>query len=115
VRAGLRTLAGLPGQRWLVLGEMRELGEESARMHAEIGEAARQSGVSRLLAVGDDAHHAVEAFGAGATWFANADDLIAALRVELGPDVTVMVKGSRSNRLERVAAALSPGSQAEGH
>jgi UDP-N-acetylmuramoyl-tripeptide--D-alanyl-D-alanine ligase len=115
VRAGLRALAGLPGERWLVLGEMRELGEESARMHAEIGEAARQSGVSRLLAVGSDAHHAVESFGAGATWFASVDDLIAALRAGLGPDVTVMVKGSRSNRLERVAAALSPGEQAGGH
>jgi UDP-N-acetylmuramoyl-tripeptide--D-alanyl-D-alanine ligase len=106
VRAGLRALAALEGQHWLVLGEMRELGEESAQMHAEIGEFARQSGVARLLAVGDDARHAVEAFGAGATWFAGVEDLIASLRAELAPGVTVLVKGSRSNRLERVAAAL---------
>ena len=109
VRAGLRALAALEGQHWLVLGEMRELGEESAQMHAEIGEFARQSGVARLLAVGDDARHAVEAFGAGATWFASVDDLIASLRAELAPGVTVLVKGSRSNRLERVAAALGAG------
>jgi UDP-N-acetylmuramoyl-tripeptide--D-alanyl-D-alanine ligase len=109
VRAGLRALAALEGQHWLVLGEMRELGEESAQMHAEIGEFARQSGVSRLLAVGDDARHAVEAFGAGATWFASVEDLIASLRAELAPGVTVLVKGSRSNRLERVAAALGAG------
>jgi UDP-N-acetylmuramoyl-tripeptide--D-alanyl-D-alanine ligase len=78
-------------------------------MLAEIGEFARQGGVARLFAVGDDARHAVEAFGAGATWFAGVDDLIAALRAELAPGVTVLVKGSRSNRLERVAAALGAG------
>jgi UDP-N-acetylmuramoyl-tripeptide--D-alanyl-D-alanine ligase len=109
VRAGLLALATLEGQHWLVLGEMRELGEESAQMHAEIGEFARQNGVTRLFAVGDDARHAVEAFGAGATWFAGMDDLIASLRAELAPGVTVLVKGSRSNRLERVAAALGAG------
>jgi len=107
LRAGLRALSSIPGRHWLVLGEMRELGPDSARLHAEMGEFARQTGVARLLAVGDDAHHAVEAFGKGATWFASVDDMIAALRAELGPDVTVLVKGSRSNRLERVSAALA--------
>jgi len=113
VRAGLRALGALGGQHWLVLGEMRELGGESSLLHAEIGEFARQSGVSRLFAVGDDARHAVEAFGAGATWFAGVEDLISALRTELAPDVTVLVKGSRANRLERVAGALGAG-EAEG-
>ena len=109
VRAGLRALAALEGQHWLVLGEMRELGEESPQLHAEVGEFARQCGVARLFAVGDEARHAVEAFGAGATWFAGVEDLTAALGAELAPGVTVLVKGSRSNRLERVAAALGAG------
>jgi UDP-N-acetylmuramoyl-tripeptide--D-alanyl-D-alanine ligase len=114
VRAGLRALAALPGERWLVLGEMRELGAESARLHAEIGEFARQCGVTRLLAVGDEARHAVEAFGAGSTWFAVVEDLIGSLAGELTAGVTVLVKGSRSNRLERVAVALGAGG-GEGH
>ena len=114
VRAGLRALEQIGGERWLVLGEMRELGEESARLHAEVGEFARQCGVTRLLAVGDEARHAVEAFGAGSTWFASAEDLIASLADGIGPGITVLVKGSRSNRLERVAAALGAGS-GEGH
>jgi len=112
VRAGLRALAALPGEHWLVLGEMRELGEESARLHAEIGEFARECGVQRLYAVGDDARHAVETFGAGATWFAVVEDLIESLRGEVRPGVTVLVKGSRSNRLERVAIALGAGGEA---
>jgi UDP-N-acetylmuramoyl-tripeptide--D-alanyl-D-alanine ligase len=109
VRAGLRALSALEGEHWLVLGEMRELGEESPRLHAEIGEFARGCGVARLLAVGDEAHHAVETFGAGATWFKDVEDLIRVLAVELTPGVTVLVKGSRSNRLERVAEALGAG------
>jgi UDP-N-acetylmuramoyl-tripeptide--D-alanyl-D-alanine ligase len=109
VRAGVRSLAGVPGEHWLVLGEMRELGPESARLHAEIGEFARRHGVTRLLAVGEDARHAVEAFGPGATWFAGTEDLVSAARDGLRPGVTVLVKGSRSNRLERVSDALAAG------
>ncbi len=112
VRAGLRALMELPGEHWLVLGEMRELGEESARLHADIGEFARDCGVKRLLAVGDEARHAVETFGAGATWFAVVEDLIESLRGEVRSGVTVLVKGSRSNRLERVAIALGAGGEA---
>jgi len=114
VRAGLRALEQIGGERWLVLGEMRELGEDSAQLHAEIGEFARQCGVTRLLAVGDEARHAVESFGAGSTWFASAEDLIASLVDGIGPGITVLVKGSRSNRLERVAVALGAGG-GEGH
>jgi len=109
VRAGLVSLASVPGEHWLVLGEMRELGDDSALLHAQIGEFARRSGVRRLLAVGDEAHHAVDAFGPGATWFANVADLVAAAGEGLHPGVTVLVKGSRSNRLERVADALASG------
>jgi UDP-N-acetylmuramoyl-tripeptide--D-alanyl-D-alanine ligase len=114
VRAGLVSLAAIPGERWLVLGAMRELGEESAHLHADIGEFARLSGVERLLAVGDEAHHAVDAFGPGATWFANVEDLVAAAKSGLHPGVTIMVKGSRSNRLERVADALASGGASHG-
>ncbi len=114
MRAGLRALAALPGEHWMVLGEMRELGQESAQLHAGIGDFARQSGVKRLLAVGDDARHAVEAFGPGAAWFAGVEDLIAAAQPALAANVTVLIKGSRANRLERVADALATDGAATG-
>jgi UDP-N-acetylmuramoyl-tripeptide--D-alanyl-D-alanine ligase len=107
VRAGLKALATVPGEHWLVLGEMRELGEESARLHEEIGDLARTSGIRRLFAVGEDARRAVEAYGAGGLWFADVEELVAAARPHLRSGVTVLVKGSRSNRLERVADALA--------
>jgi UDP-N-acetylmuramoyl-tripeptide--D-alanyl-D-alanine ligase len=107
LRVGLASLAALPGKHWLVLGEMRELGADSDRLHAEMGELARRTGVARLLAIGDESRHAVEAYGVGGQWFAGVDDLIAVARSDLDQDVTVLVKGSRSNRLERVADALA--------
>jgi UDP-N-acetylmuramoyl-tripeptide--D-alanyl-D-alanine ligase len=118
VRAGLRALADVPGERWLILGEMAELGEDTSRLHAEVGEFARQCGFSRLYAIGGEARHAVEAFGPGASWFASAEEMVAAVKPGLKPGLTVLVKGSRINRLERVTEALAaPGRQsaAGGH
>jgi UDP-N-acetylmuramoyl-tripeptide--D-alanyl-D-alanine ligase len=110
VRAAIEVLATLPGRRWLVLGDMAELGEFAADEHTGIGELARRSGLERLYATGTLARRAAEAFGAGAEWFADVPALIAALRGALGgsaADVRVLIKGSRFNRLERVVEALS--------
>ncbi len=114
LRVGLRALAEVPGERWLVLGEMAELGEQGPRLHAEMGEFARQCGVQRLLAVGEGSKPAVAAFGAGASWHAGTDALLEALLRALHAGLTVYVKGSRVNRLERVTAALVPGAPATG-
>ncbi len=109
VHAGLDVLGGLPGERWLVLGEMAELGEQSAACHTEIGAYARARGVTRLFAVGAAAQRAVESFGGGGEWFADVGALIARLQAESTGAATVLVKGSRVNRLERVVSALVGG------
>jgi UDP-N-acetylmuramoyl-tripeptide--D-alanyl-D-alanine ligase len=109
LRVGLGALAGISGERWLVLGEMAELGADGPQLHAEMGAFARECGVTRLLAVGAGSRPAVESFGVGASWFANADDVVATLKPVLREGVTIYVKGSRVNRLERVVAALVPG------
>lgn len=107
LKAGIDALSSVAGSHWLVLGDMAELGPESEAMHAEIGCYARDAGVERLLAVGPRSRVAVEAFGSGATWYADAGKLANAVRAELRPGVTVLIKGSRVNRLERVAEALA--------
>ena len=114
LRVGLRALAQVPGERWLVLGEMAELGEAGPQLHAELGTFARECGVTRLLAVGAGSRPAVATFGAGASWHPNTDDLIATLLPELHAGLTIYVKGSRVNRLERVTAALAPGATQAG-
>ena len=104
--AGLDVLGGLAGERWLVLGEMAELGDHAAEGHAEVGRAARRQGVSRLFATGPTTLHAVEAFGEGGHWFPDVETLGVAVKESLRPGVTALVKGSRINRLERVVEAL---------
>jgi UDP-N-acetylmuramoyl-tripeptide--D-alanyl-D-alanine ligase len=105
-RAGLEVLSELQGRRWLVLGDMAELGEVAEDSHREVGELARSLGVERLFSFGALAALAAESFGAGAECFRDAGELARALDAALGPDVRVLIKGSRVNRLERVVDAL---------
>ena len=107
VKAAAEFLAGLPGDSVLVLGDMGELGDEAAALHRDVGAAACEAGIGRLFATGELSRNAVEAFGAGARWFGDMDELIAVLARSLGKNSTVLVKGSRSMRMERVVEALT--------
>jgi UDP-N-acetylmuramoyl-tripeptide--D-alanyl-D-alanine ligase len=109
LKAGIDAFASFSGARWLVLGQMNELGASADELHAEVGRYARQAGIERLFAVGERSRFAVAAFGSGAQWFADVDALIEAVRSSLGAGAAVLIKGSRTNRLERVAAALAVG------
>jgi len=113
VRAGIEVLAGLDGRKWLVLGDMAELGDYAHAAHTEIGVFAREHGVERLFALGSLAALAVESFGRGGQWFAEASALAEALR-GAPADVRMLVKGSRVNRLERVVEALVPAASQSG-
>jgi UDP-N-acetylmuramoyl-tripeptide--D-alanyl-D-alanine ligase len=108
LKAGLDAFRSFAGARWLVLGDMMELGTAADELHREIGAYARESGVERLLAVGPRAKRAADEFGPGGAWFENVEDLITEARRSLRADVAVLVKGSRATRLERVAQALAP-------
>jgi UDP-N-acetylmuramoyl-tripeptide--D-alanyl-D-alanine ligase len=107
VRAGIDVLASTIGRKLLVLGDMGEIGEASGQYHDEIGGYAKSQGVDRLFALGDQAQLAVRNFGEGARHYCNVDKLIAAVDKELGPETTVLVKGSRFMKMERVADALA--------
>jgi UDP-N-acetylmuramoyl-tripeptide--D-alanyl-D-alanine ligase len=107
MRAGIDALVALRGRKWLVLGDMGELGDFAQSSHAEIGQYARERGIERLFATGALATLAVEGFGAGAEWFPDTETLARALDDRLSVDVCLLVKGSRSARLERVVAALT--------
>jgi len=115
MRAGIDVLTHLPGKAWLVMGDMGELGDHARSSHVDIGRYARGQGVQRLFATGPLSTLAVEAFGAGATWFPDTESLARALNEQLTPDVTLLVKGSRSNRLERVVASLTGATAKEMH
>jgi UDP-N-acetylmuramoyl-tripeptide--D-alanyl-D-alanine ligase len=120
VHAGIEVLTQLEGGRkWLVFGQMGELGDFSADAHAEIGDFAREHGVERVFAVGEDARLTVKRFGTGAEWFEDTTRLAKAVEQAIDSlparQVCLLVKGSRSNRLERVVEALgasAPGGDA---
>lgn len=112
MRAALKVLAQLRGRRIFAMGDMGELGPDAPRLHAEIGAEAHRLGVNELLALGDLSREAVQAFGAGARHFENVDDLNRTLAEELAPDVTVLVKGSRFMKMERVVASCVEGEEA---
>jgi UDP-N-acetylmuramoyl-tripeptide--D-alanyl-D-alanine ligase len=105
--AALQVLAGQSGEPWLVLGDMKELGDGSRKMHAELGDAARSLGVKRLFALGEASTATVEAFGDKAVHFKNRERLIEFLCSELKPGVACLVKGSRSMGMEHVVSAIS--------
>ncbi|MEW6590115.1 MAG: UDP-N-acetylmuramoyl-tripeptide--D-alanyl-D-alanine ligase, partial [Pseudomonadota bacterium] len=107
VKAALAVLAQQPGRKILVLGDMGELGRDAPAMHAQIGLAAKAAGVDRLLALGDLTRETVGAVGAGALHFERLQALLAELENALGPDVTVLVKGSRFMQMERVVQSFT--------
>jgi UDP-N-acetylmuramoyl-tripeptide--D-alanyl-D-alanine ligase len=107
VRAGIDVLAATVGRKLLVLGDMGEIGEASSQYHDEIGGYAKSQGIDRLFALGEASRQAVRNFGEGARHYCQLEKLIAAVDKELGPETTVLVKGSRFMKMERVADALS--------
>jgi UDP-N-acetylmuramoyl-tripeptide--D-alanyl-D-alanine ligase len=104
--SALQVLAGIPGEPWLVLGDMKELGLDSSKMHREVGENARVMGVKRLFATGEMSVHTVDTFGPGAEHFETREELIEALRRQVKPGVNCLVKGSRSMEMESVVNAI---------
>ncbi|MDR2173514.1 MAG: UDP-N-acetylmuramoyl-tripeptide--D-alanyl-D-alanine ligase [Burkholderiales bacterium] len=98
-------------ERWLVLGDMGEVGEAGAAFHREIGEYAKASGVTRLLTLGTLARHAQTTFGADAEHFEAMEALLEALRGRLTQHNeatgTVLVKGSRFMQMDKVVTALA--------
>ncbi|MHC1480075.1 UDP-N-acetylmuramoyl-tripeptide--D-alanyl-D-alanine ligase [Frateuria aurantia] len=107
VRAAIDTLAAQPGERWLVLGDMAELGPAARTMHAEVGAYARKAGIDALFCVGSLAAEAAAAFGPAATAFADQQALLATLQAGLHQGVVCLVKGSRSAGMDRVVQAIS--------
>ncbi len=106
VRAAVDVLASLPGPRLLVLGDMGEVGDQGPAFHAEVGDYARCRGVDKLFGVGELAVHAVSAFGTG-RHFSDMEGLQTAVLDQLASVASVVVKGSRFMRMERVVETIA--------
>ena len=100
--AGIALLCQHRGRKWLVMGDMAELGNDAEEMHLKSGVDAAAAGVERLFTVGKLARFASVGFGEGARHFSSVEDLSSAIAGQLEADVMVLVKGSRSARMEDV-------------
>lgn len=105
--AAVAALEQRAGRRWLLLGDMGELGHDGPGLHREAGLNARNKGIERLLTLGPLAREAGLSFGAGARHFSTHEEAIDAVRAAAAPNITLLVKGSRMMQLERVVAALT--------
>ncbi|HYI86443.1 MAG TPA: UDP-N-acetylmuramoyl-tripeptide--D-alanyl-D-alanine ligase, partial [Burkholderiales bacterium] len=97
VRAAIDVLASCPPPTALVLGDMGEVGEHGKQFHREVGEYARAKGVTQLLAMGEATRDTVAAFGTGARHFVAMEELLHQIEAK-----TILVKGSRFMKMERV-------------
>lgn len=105
VMAAIDVLKHAPSS-WLVLGDMAELGEDSIRAHIQMGEYAKQQGIQHLLACGNNSQHTVNAFGGGGHWFAQQQAMIEFLQQQTQAEDVILVKGSRSARMDNVVRVL---------
>ena len=105
VRAAIEVLAELPAPRLLVLGDMGEVGQQGPEFHQEVGTFAKTSGIEALFTLGDLCVHSSQAFE-GAHHFANMDNLQQTVLAQISSYNSVLVKGSRFMKMERVVDAL---------
>jgi UDP-N-acetylmuramoyl-tripeptide--D-alanyl-D-alanine ligase len=112
MRAAIDVLAALPGRRIFVMGDMGEVGENAGQLHDEIGGYAKSMGVEQLFALGEKGIAAVHNFDNGGRHFTSVETLVAALAQLMDRDTTVLVKGSRFMRMERIVAAIVENSHA---
>jgi UDP-N-acetylmuramoyl-tripeptide--D-alanyl-D-alanine ligase len=106
MRAAVDVLASVPGRRIFVMGDMGEAGAAAGQFHDEIGGYAKSHGIDRLLCLGQMSAAAAHNFGEGGQHFQRLDDLVKTLLTELDSQTTVLVKGSRFMRMERVVDAI---------
>ncbi len=106
MRAAIDVLASVPGKRIFIMGDMGEAGAAAGQFHDEIGGYAKSHGIDRLFCLGDLSLAAARNFGAGGHHFERIEDLLKALPGELDAQTTVLVKGSRFMKMERVVEAI---------
>ena len=106
MRAAIDVLAALPGRRIFVMGDMGEVGEAAGQLHDEIGGHAKSQGIELLFALGEKSVAAARNFGAGGRHCKDVAALVGALKPFLDKDTTVLVKGSRFMKMERVVAEI---------
>lgn len=113
LEAGIKVLCSLPGEAWLALGDMGELGSESEALHKKVAQIAIHQGVEKLFGVGEMSCVASEEFGKDGYCYEQIDEMAEAIREQIHQGVNLLVKGSRSAGMERLVDYLLNNNNAE--
>ncbi len=113
LQAAINTLAAFSGTKIMVLGDMKELGTNAEQLHQTSGDKIRTAGIDYLFTLGNLSAHTTDAFGINAKHFTEYKELAAALQPHLTQDVTILIKGSRSMRMERILTEIMPDTHLE--
>jgi len=105
--AAIKTLSDMKGSRFIVLGDMGELGQDAVRFHEDVGVIAKQNNIDGLFTIGDLSMNATKSFGKGAFHFSNYDELGESLTRILNKDTNILVKGSRAMKMEKIVEMLT--------
>jgi UDP-N-acetylmuramoyl-tripeptide--D-alanyl-D-alanine ligase len=106
MKAAIDVLKASDGKRIFVMGDMAELGNDEISMHEEVGHYAKEAGIEKLIVLGNLSQHTAEAFGADAAHYETVEALTESLISIMDAKTTVLVKGSRSMRMERVVDGI---------
>lgn len=113
LQAAVNTIASLSGTKLVVLGDMKELGANAKEMHFTAGEKIRAAGIHHLFTLGEMSAATAEGFGQSAQHFTDQTQLITALHPHLKDSTTILIKGSRSMKMEKIVEAIIPAEELE--
>ncbi|MBY0345871.1 MAG: UDP-N-acetylmuramoyl-tripeptide--D-alanyl-D-alanine ligase, partial [Neisseriaceae bacterium] len=105
--AGLSVLQRYPAPRWLVMGDLGELGDSAVELHTEVGAVALACGVEQLVTLGELSRFSAAAFGSLSRSFETHAQVIEFMKTDLPENATVLIKGSRSMTMETIVLGLT--------
>ena len=106
LEAGIKVLCSLPGEAWLALGDMKELGSEAEALHKKAADMARHQGVKKLFGVGEMSCIASDEFGEGGYCFEKIEEMADAILGQIHQEVNLLIKGSRSAGMDKLVTVL---------
>ena len=107
LEAGIKVLCSLPGEAWLALGDMAELGSEIEILHKKSAQMAKKHGVKKLFGVGAMSCLASEEFGSDGYCYDKIDDMAVSIIGQIHQGVNLLVKGSRSAGMDKLIQYLT--------
>jgi UDP-N-acetylmuramoyl-tripeptide--D-alanyl-D-alanine ligase len=108
-KAAICSLSKINGKKWLIMGDMGELGKDARKYHIEIGDFAKKNKVEKIFLISKYSKEIKKNFGDGSYSFLTTSELIEFIKPMITEDVNILIKASRFMKFEVIVDALSIG------